>query len=200
VISAIVLAAGTSSRLGRPKQLLRMAGKTVLQHVVDAAASSPVDEIVVVLGHAAEEVRPALAEHPTCRIVKNPDYLEGQSTSFRAGIHAADARAEGAVLLLGDQPGIRPDAIAAVVGAFREWAGPVVQATYGGRPAHPTLIAREVWDEMDQVSGDQGAREILARHAEWVRPVEVGGSPPDDIDTEEDYLRVKEAFELGEQA
>jgi CTP:molybdopterin cytidylyltransferase MocA len=191
VISGVVLAAGTSSRFGRPKQLLDLGGMPVLRHVLDAAVAGGLDEVVVVLGHVAREIVDAVPPTGRVRIASNPRYAEGQSTSLRTGLQAVDAESEAAVILLGDQPWVRPDAIAAVVRAFREGAGPVVQASYGGRPGHPTLLGRGVWEPVvAEAEGDEGARAILARHAEWVAAVEVGGTPPEDIDTEADYARL----------
>lgn len=197
MITGIVLGAGRSSRMGRPKQLLPLGGRPVLQHVLDAAEAAALDEVLLVLGHRADEVRRAVRLTRRARVVVNEDYEEGQSTSLRAGLWAASEESEAAVVLLGDQPGIRAQAIASVVAAFREGRGPVLQATYGGRPAHPVLFARSVWSELEQARGDEGARGIIAGHADWPDPVEVGGLPPDDIDTETDYLRVRAAFEAG---
>jgi molybdenum cofactor cytidylyltransferase len=129
--------------------------------------------------------------------VVNADFGEGQSTSLRAGLRAAGTEAQAAVVLLGDQPGIRPQAIASVVEAWRGGRALVVQASYGGRAAHPTLFDRAVWPDLEQAAGDEGARSILAGHPEWRSTVEVGGTPPHDIDTEADYARVKDAFERG---
>lgn len=195
MVTGIVLAAGTSSRLGRPKQLLDLAGKPVLQHVLDAAEGGGLDEILVVVGHRATEITEAVRLPPRARFVHNPDYAEGQSTSLRAGLRAADPASGAAVVLLGDQPGVRPKAIATVVGAWRSGEGPAVQASYRGRPGHPTLFDRSLWLELERATGDQGARSFLAAHPEWVRPVAAGDRPPDDIDTEEDFDRVRAAFE-----
>jgi molybdenum cofactor cytidylyltransferase len=166
----------------------------VLQHVLDAAAASRLDRIVVVLGHAAQDVAARLRLPPRSGILLNQEYAEGQSTSLRAGLQSAGPEAVAAVVLLGDQPGVRAEAIEAVVQAWRAGKGPVVQASYEGRPAHPTLFDRSVWSELGQVQGDEGARSILIAHPEWHSTVEVGGRPPEDIDTEEDYARVKAAF------
>ena len=140
----IILAAGSSSRLGRPKQLLDLGGRPVLQHVIDAAAKAGADEIAIVVGHAADQVAGAVSLPPQARLVHNPDHPKGQSTSLRAGLRAADPSAGAVLLLLGDQPGVRPDAIEAVAEAWREGEGPVVQASYHGRPAHPALFDRSV--------------------------------------------------------
>jgi molybdenum cofactor cytidylyltransferase len=148
----------------------------------------------VILGHAAGDVAAGIQLPEGASIVSNPAFGEGQSTSLRAGLRAARPDARAAVFLLGDQPGIRSEAIADVVAAWRAGAGPVVQASYGGRGAHPTLFDRSVWEEVEKATGDQGARTVLAAHPEWRSAVEVSGSVPDDIDTEADYLRVKEAF------
>jgi molybdenum cofactor cytidylyltransferase len=188
-VSGIVLAAGTSSRLGRPKQLLDLGGRTVLERVLDAVRAASLDEVVVVLGHGAEQIQRAGAFDEGVRIASNPDYLQGQSTSLRAGLRAVSGEADAAVILLGDQPEVRAAAIDAVIDAWRSGAGPIVQASYGGRPAHPTLLAREVWPELEALSGDEGARTFIAANRFRRALVEVGGEPPDDIDTEEDYRR-----------
>jgi molybdenum cofactor cytidylyltransferase len=195
LIAGVILAAGTSSRLGRPKQLLELAGKPVLQHVLDVAEASLLDEMVVVLGHNAAEVEGAVRLSHRARVTHNPDYAEGQSTSFHAGLRATGPDADAAVVLLGDQPGLRTEVIDSVIEAYRGGAGPVVQASYSGQPAHPTLFARSVWPQLEAVRGDRGARAVLEAHPEWRTLVDVGGEPPDDIDTEQDYARVRQAME-----
>jgi molybdenum cofactor cytidylyltransferase len=189
MISVVILAAGTSSRLGRPKQLLDLGGRSVLQRVLDAALAAGVDEVVVVLGHEADRIGATLSRSDRVRIAVNLDYLEGQSTSLREGLLAASNSSEAAVILLGDQPGVRTEAINAVVEAWRGGVGPLVQASYRGRAAHPTLLARSFWPELASLAGDEGARGFIAANRSRRTLVEVGGSPPDDIDTEEDYRR-----------
>ncbi|HEY8201806.1 MAG TPA: nucleotidyltransferase family protein [Actinomycetota bacterium] len=191
MISGIVLAGGTSSRLGRPKQLLDLEGRPVLQHVVDAAAAAGLDEIVVVLGHMADEIAAAIDLPPGARTCLNPRYASGQSTSLEAGLDAADPASEAAVVLLGDQPRIGAEVVRAVVDRFRESGARVVRAWYGGRPAHPVLFARSVWDALRTVEGDRGARELLKAHPDWEVRLEAGPEVPSDLDTWEDYERLK---------
>jgi molybdenum cofactor cytidylyltransferase len=191
-----VLAAGTSSRLGRPKQLLELGGKAVLQHVLDAAAASRLDEILLVLGHAGRDIAARISLPARTGIVLNPEYAQGQSASLRAGLRALGPEAEATVVLLGDQPGVRAEAIDAVLWAWRAGEGPVVRASYEGRPGHPTLFDRSVWAELVQIRGDEGARGLLEAHPEWRSVAEAGGPAPEDIDTEEDYARAKAAFGL----
>jgi molybdenum cofactor cytidylyltransferase len=184
----MVLAAGTSSRMGRPKQLLPLGRDPMIRVVVDRALASPLDEVMVVLGHRAEEIRSILPADPRVRIVINPRFAEGLSTSLAAGLDAAGPGVRAAVIMLGDQPGLRPDAVASVVEAFGRTEAPTVQATYDGRPGHPTLLSRSVWPEvLAEITGDVGATEVLRRHPEWRSVAEVGGSPPQDVDTEEEY-------------
>jgi CTP:molybdopterin cytidylyltransferase MocA len=123
------------------------------------------------------------------RFMLNPDYRQGQSTSLRGGLGELGEGIGAAVILLGDQPDVRPEAIDAVCTAWRDGAGPIVQASYQGRPGHPTLLAREVWPELTALEGDEGARGFIAGHRDRRVLVEVGGRPPEDIDTEQDYRR-----------
>lgn len=172
-----------------------LAGKPVLQHVVQALHSSPVEEIVVVLGHRADEIVAAVPATGRARVAINSDYAAGQSTSFRTGLRAASDRSQAAVILLGDQPGIRMEAVTAVIEAWRSGGAAAVQASYGGVPGHPVLFDRALWPELEQAEGDEGARGVLAAHPQWRTLVEVGGQPPRDIDTEDDYEAARVEFE-----
>src|SRR5207248_2471941 len=116
------------------------------------------------------------------RAAWNPDSRSGQASSLRVGLQAMAEDADAAVVLLADQPTVRVDAIRAVVATFRRGAGPVVQASYGGVPAHPTLLSRSIWPEVMALGGDEGARALIAAHPEWRTLAEVGGEPPDDVD------------------
>ena len=198
-LSGVVLAAGASTRLGRPKQLLPLAGRPLLQHVLDEAAASSLDEVILVLGHRAEEIRAALAlpaRRPD-RVVVNPEHAAGQSGSLRLGLRSADPRATGAAILLGDQPGVTARLIDRVAAAFRAGDAPVARPVYaaGGRRVlgHPVVLARRIWPEVERLGGDQGARTLLAAHPDWVLEVPVEGEPPADVDTWEDYERAVDA-------
>jgi molybdenum cofactor cytidylyltransferase len=196
VVSGIILAAGASRRMGQAKQLLRVGDRPLLQHVIDLAGASCLEEIVVVLGSGATEIRRAIRAADGCatRFVVNPDHAEGQSTSLRLGLRSTAANATAAAVLLGDQPGVSPALVDRVVRAFgtaHAHAARPVYAVGGGRPfpGHPVILAREIWDDMDSVQGDQGARHVLSAHPGWLLAVPVEGAPPADIDTWEDYRR-----------
>lgn len=124
------------------------------------------------------------------RIVINPEYMSGQSTSLRAGLAAASPDARAAVVVLGDQPDIHASTISAVVAEYERSGKPVVQALYGGRPAHPILFDRSLWPELSSIQGDLGARDLLKKHPEWIARVEVNRDLPPDLDTWEDYERL----------
>jgi molybdenum cofactor cytidylyltransferase len=187
-ISGVILAAGQSSRLGRPKQLLNLSGEPLLRRVLRNAVASELAEVVLVLGHQAEEIASAVGELGQ-RVVVNPDYAEGQSTSVRVGLGAIDPSAGAVVFLLGDQPQVGPQIIDSLIDRFRETGASIVMPSYGGVPANPVLFAAEIFPELAAITGDEGARSVVLRNRNRVSAVPVGdGMPPSDVDTEEDYL------------
>lgn len=187
MISGVVLAAGRSRRLGRPKQLLPLAGLPLLGHVLRNAAASSLDEVVLVLGYDAAAIGAAVGDWGQ-RTVVNPDHADGQSTSLRAGVAAVDPRAAAAVFLLGDQPGVGPAVIDALIVAFRRDQPPLVIPAYGDQRGNPVLVSRALFPELERVTGDEGARGVVRAHAGEAAIVPVGdGAPPGDVDTEEDY-------------
>ncbi len=191
MIAGVVLAAGTSSRVGRPKMILPLGGRPVLQHVLDAAVAAGLEEIAVVLGHSADQIQREVEIRPPARAVINPDYESGQSSSLRAGLRALGPAARAAVILLGDQPGMGAEAIRRVIAEYGRTGGAVVQAYYRGARGHPVLLDRRVWADAEKVEGDRGARDLIERHPEWVVPVEFDREAPPDIDCWEDYERVR---------
>jgi molybdenum cofactor cytidylyltransferase len=191
VISGIILAAGGSARLGTPKQLLELDGRPLLQHVVDAAEQGGLDEVIVVLGHEAEHIAAALRLPSTVRMVVNPRFLEGQSTSLRAGVDATDPASTAAVVLLGDQPRLTAPMIRKMVAAFQRDDRPIARAVFDGVPGHPVVLARSEWAMLDSLEGDAGARAFLDA-SDKVNMVDMGAEPLEDVDTWEQYERVRQ--------
>lgn len=189
-VVGVVLAAGTATRMGSPKQLLQVGGRPMLQLVVDAASAAGLEELLVVLGHAADAVAAGIRLPGGCRVVVNPRHAEGRATSLAAGLAAAPSGAEAALVLLGDQPEVRPDAIRALLAARRAGGPPVLRAAYRGRPGHPVLLERSRWGEAVALRGEGGARVIVARDPAALGLVEVGGDPPASVDTPDDLRRL----------
>jgi molybdenum cofactor cytidylyltransferase len=192
VIAGVVLAAGASRRLGRNKLLLPFRGGTILAASVARLLSAPLDRLVVVLGHEAEDVRrrAVLPDDPRLDMVVNAGWTEGMASSVRYGTCAC-ASAEAVVIALGDQPEIDPLVVTHLVAAFRAGATlalPVhsdASAPGGVRSGHPVLFGRELFSELAELNGDQGARVVIARHFDRAAKVPVPACR--DVDTEDDY-------------
>jgi CTP:molybdopterin cytidylyltransferase MocA len=189
-VLGVVLAAGGSTRMGRPKQLAELAGRPLLAHALAALDEAPVDRVVVALGGAADLV---LGRVELGRA--EPLVVEGWAAGMGHVLASTLAQAGGdwraVVVLLGDQPLVPGRAVARVVEAWRAGAGPVVTATYGGRPGHPKLFDRRLLPDLLRLAGDAGARQLVAAHPDWVHRVEVGDLGSDaDVDVEADLERV----------
>ena len=199
-LSGLILAAGASTRMGRPKQLLPLGDRCLLQHALDEALRSRLDEVILVLGHRAEEIQEALQlpSGRSTRVVINPDYTSGLSASLRLALRAADPRAVAAAILLGDQPNMAGELIDRMAAAFLAADAPVVRPVYSGSagrrvPGHPVFLARRIWPEVEKLRGDQGARALVSARPEWLLEVPVDYEPPADVDTWEDYQRAVDA-------
>jgi molybdenum cofactor cytidylyltransferase len=189
-VYGVILAGGTSSRLGRPKQLLPLGDRPVLAHIVANALASALDGVIVVLGHEAAAIQAQIALG-TARVVVNDRYREGQSTSLRAGLAALPSDASAALFILGDQPLIGPAVLDALIAAYHQNAAPIVMPTYHGRRGNPVLLRRELFPALAQITGDQGARGVIAEHSQEVLAIPIATPPPtDDLDTPEDYERL----------
>jgi len=185
-VSAVVLAAGGSKRLGRPKQLLPLAGRTMIEQVLGTVMAVGVHEVIVVLGHAAAPI----AEHmPSgCRLVLNPDWESGISSSLRAGLAAVDPRTEAALFVLADQPHMTAEAMTRIVRAYYGTTKSIVVPVHQGTRGNPVLFDRRHFGALEALSGDLGGREVIAACAGEVLPVEMESAELFlDIDTPEDY-------------
>ncbi len=188
-VSGVILAAGGSRRLGRPKQLVAFKGKPLLDHVVQNALSSTLGEIIVVLGAERGRIR-VLMDLSKVHVVENDRFAEGQSTSVAVGLNYVDPGATGVLFLLGDQPGVSADVIGALVAAFDGDPETIVMPSWQGTPANPVLFGRSYFPELRQLSGDEGGRSIVAAARDHVRLVPIDLPVPQDVDTEADYERL----------
>jgi len=192
-VAGVILAAGQSTRFGRPKQLLDICGKTAIRWVAEAAVTAPLDLVIIVVGNAANDIERELTGLDVLTEL-NPDFADGQSTSMRAGLRALPDDVDAALFLLGDQPTMTPEIIAEVIDTYRESGASMVQARYRGVTGHPVLFDRSMFNALDSVTGDRGARQVIARRPELVRYAEIDQDALIDIDTEADYQRVLRQF------
>ncbi|MEY2879037.1 MAG: hypothetical protein RLZZ15_1417 [Verrucomicrobiota bacterium] len=161
--AAVVLAAGASSRMGAPKQLLLVDGQPLLLRAVRAALASEAWPVVVVLGAHAEKIRPLLARLPVL-VADNPAWAEGMASSIRAGVALArqfSRRLDGVLVALCDQPAFSADTVARLVGARHASGASIVAARYGGRCGAPALFAAENFPALVALTGEEGARALL---------------------------------------
>lgn len=191
-VAALVLAAGRSTRMGGPNKMLADAnGQPLVVHAVKAALASQAVEVVVVLGHMAQEVRTviekALPPGARLRFVTNPDFAEGLSTSVRTGIGALGKDIDAAIVQLGDMPGVGAPLLDRLMAAFSPVEGRTICVpTVGGKRGNPVLWARRFFAEMAKLSGDSGAKHLIGEHADLVCEVGMAGEAAvTDIDTPE---------------
>jgi CTP:molybdopterin cytidylyltransferase MocA len=196
-VLGLVLAAGGSTRMGRPKQVAELDGRPLLGHVLAALQDAPVDRVVVALGGAAGQVL-ARVDLGAAQPVMVEGWAEGMGHVLGSALARAGDDWRAVVVALGDQPLVTSAAVARVVAAWRAGAGPVVTAAYGGRPGHPKLFDRRLLPELLRLAGDTGARDLVAAHPEWVHRVEVGDLGSDaDVDVEADLERVGRMLTTG---
>ncbi|HKV51989.1 MAG TPA: nucleotidyltransferase family protein [Gemmatimonadaceae bacterium] len=185
MIAGVVLAAGASRRFaegrGAQKLVAHAAGKPVVRWTVERMLASRVDEVVVVTGHERDAVRHAL-DGLAVRVVDNPHFSHGLGVSLEAGIAALHAAITGAVIALGDQPTVSTVVIDALIDAWHERRMPIVAPLYRGVRGNPVLFAAPLFPELRHVSGDHGARDLIARSPERVTLVDVDADLPLDVD------------------
>jgi CTP:molybdopterin cytidylyltransferase MocA len=183
-VAALVLAGGGSSRLGRPKQLLRWGEATLLDHVLHQVRRWGIEEIWVVLGAHADAVREQV-DLTAVGVVENPEWEEGLASSLRAGLDAIGrlSKVDGALIVMGDQPDVSDEAVAEVVAAYRPGKTPAVVPKYRYARGNPVLVDRLLWPRLMSLEGDEGARRLLDAHPDWVTEVWLGIRPPRDVDT-----------------
>jgi len=189
-ISGLVLGAGASQRFGPPKQLLPYRGTTMLGWVVDQAQrATGLDEVVVVLGRAADKIR-AQVDFGPARVVENPVFGEGCSSSYRAGIAAINSEATAIMIILGDRPGVTPQIIDRLTEAWREQETPIALCSYQGRKGHPMIFARSMFPQLVDLHGDKAAWKLVDANESTVQEVRFDIPYPDDINTREDFERL----------
>jgi molybdenum cofactor cytidylyltransferase len=190
MISAILLAAGESNRMGQPKQLMPFDQITIVERTIDNLLNSAVSETIVVLGYKDEEIRKTIASKPI-KIAINPDYQQGMSTSIIAGLKQVDKKARAVIIALGDQPFVNSQTITSLVEAFIANNRGILIPVYQGRRGNPVIFAIKYKNELLNLKGDVGGREIIKRHPDDVLEVAVNCEGVLlDIDTMENYTPI----------
>ncbi len=184
-VSAIVLAAGSARRFGAPKMLAELNGAPVVRWSTLAATRSIATEVLVVAGEEASAIGTAIEGLPA-RLIVNDQHAGGMSTSLAHALDAIHPDADGALILLGDQPGVSVDVVNAIIARFDAGGSRIVQPCYRREPGHPVLFARALFAEMRAIRGDRGAREVLRRHAAEIALIAVDALAPRDVDVPED--------------
>ena len=183
----LILAAGASTRMGRPKQLLAVDGQPLLRRVTEAALAAPVSAVVVVLGARAAEIAPCLAGLPV-QIVVNPGWAEGMGSSLRTGIEAIAAVSPApdfVVIALGDQPDFAAGQVIRLIETQRATSRPIVAADYDGVRGPPVLFAAKYFPALAALEGDSGARALVQAHPHEVATASFPKAT--DLDTPADY-------------
>lgn len=185
--AALILAAGASRRLGRPKQLVPYGDGPLLAKVVASVRSWPVDLVVVVLGAHADEILDAV-EFGDAVVLLNEEWEEGMASSLRVGLDflTRHPHVEKAFVVLGDQPEIPTDVPHALLAAAEESDRPALVPVYRWERGNPVLFRRRLWDRLMALEGDVGAAGLLKAHTDWVHEVRVDHRAPGDLDTEDD--------------
>jgi molybdenum cofactor cytidylyltransferase len=190
-VAGLVLGAGGSERLGRPKQLLPYGHGTLLGHVVGTARACGFDQTLVAIGGSAPAVREGV-DLTGADVVVNEAYGAGCSSSIAAALAAVDPRCDVMVLMLGDQPGVTAETVATLLAGRGN--APLAVCRYDDGNGHPIAFARSVFPELADLHGDKGVWRLLDQRSSEVQAVPIAGPVPRDVDTPEDYRAVLEAL------
>jgi molybdenum cofactor cytidylyltransferase len=188
-VAGIVLAAGSSTRMGRNKMLLEVGQEPLVRRAVRAALEGGLDPVLVVLGHEAERVRDVVAGL-ACRPVLNPDHAQGVRVSLQAGVRALPAEAGAVVVMLADMPFVTAEMVRTVVERYRQGTAPLVTSEYGDVNAPPTLYDRSLFPELLTMTGEGCGKQVVKRHLGEAAVVAWPEAALSDVDVPEDYERI----------
>ncbi len=188
-ITAIILAAGQSRRMGQPKMLLPWGGITVLGKVIETLQAAGLEELVVVTGGAREQVEAIVGG--SARVVFNVEYSNSEMlSSIQCGLGAIKPEAQAALICLGDQPQVRVGSVQVILQEYESTGASLIVPSYQMKRGHPWLVGRELWNEILEMRSPESPREFLNRHAKEIKYINVDTpSILTDLDTPEDYLK-----------
>ena len=191
-IGAVILAAGASTRMGTPKQLLYFKGRSLLRHIVDVAIAQKYEPIVVVLGAHAEQIRNEVSQLPVM-VVENQDWHKGMGASIRVGVNAVNnlnENLEAVILLLCDQPFVCDRVLNQLVQVYHTTRKPIIASEYAQTLGVPALFSCELFSELMNIDVEKGAKQVIQKYKHLVFgvPFEAGAI---DVDTPQDYERLE---------
>jgi molybdenum cofactor cytidylyltransferase len=189
--TGVVLAAGSSRRMGSPKQLLSINGRPLLEFVVAQVCASRLDDVLVVLGAAADEIRVAV-DFGRAKVLVNADHATGMASSLRAGLAALGSEVDRAMVILGDQPDISAHLLDSLLDLQEETGLPAAALNFGGLLHPPVVLKRELWGDLNELEGAVGCRAVIRAKPELVAKLmaETDLKHPVDVDTPDDYRRL----------
>ena len=192
-VAGLLLAAGSSTRMGKPKQLLPVNGGTLLGHVLNETLKSNLDKIILTLGHHADKIKEVLGQnlqHPKLKVIENKQYKEGISSSIIAGLSEVEESHDHVMILLADIPHINADLINHLLIRYLESRLPLGAIKIKAKRSHPVIFNRRMYHELHKLRGDVGARNLFIKYSDRVCLVEPDTFYEDsDIDTPKDYLK-----------
>jgi molybdenum cofactor cytidylyltransferase len=198
-VAGIVLAAGESTRMGRPKQLLQAGGGTLLEGIINEALRSDLDEVILVLGHKYEEIRATLGQvlqHPNLKVIENRKFKKGISSSIIAGLSEVEDNHDHVMILLADMPYIDANLIDLLLRRYIDSRLPLGAIKLKAKRTHPVIFSRKLFHELHNLKGDVGARNLFKKYADQVCLVEpVGFYDDSDIDTPESHAKYRKILE-----
>ena len=193
--AGIILAAGASTRFGRPKQLLRLKNRCLIERVLDAALDSKLSKIILVLGYAHQKIQQTLGkklQHAKLQIEVNPNYQKGQSHSLQLGLSPIISTFPAAMFLLADQPLVDASTINFLLEKFWSADKDICVPTFHGKRGNPSIFSQKFYKQIMAIKGDVGARQLIKTHPERVLEIEINN--PHfflDVDTPEDFKIIK---------
>jgi molybdenum cofactor cytidylyltransferase len=191
-IAGILLAAGTSSRMGSNKMLFELGGESVLRGAARRALAGGLAPLLVVVGHEAEKARRELDGLP-CQVVVNPDYEQGINTSLKSGVAALPAETGAALVMLADMPHVSAEMIAGMIARYRSSAAPLVISDYEGVNAPPMLYDRSLFTELREMTGEGCGRQVVKRHRSEAEVLPWPATALADLDVPDDYQRLAQS-------
>ncbi len=190
-IPGIILAAGSSSRMGRTKQVLPFHGKPILSHVIENCLDSDLSNVFAVIGHDAQTIKASI-DFSKISLVMNEEYAKGQSSSLKKGLNAISTQCDGAMFLLGDQPLVDADIINILIKEFYKSNAPIIIPFHKGKRGNPVIIARTLFPRLKSLTKDTGARVLFNEYKNKIHRVDIANPAILlDLDTLEDYQKLE---------